>query len=303
MTASTRGSHFFYSRFEGKEMKTLFWGMILIIVNIYVSSAQMLIAPTSVYMDEGNSITSVVIQNRTQDTREVSLDMKFGYPVTDSLGKTYINYKDSLTERDHSLVSWVKIFPRKILLKPEEKQTIRILAKLPAGLADGMYWGRLSINSRPKSVVNFDTASDHIGAQINLTFNQVIPVVFKKGDPQTKIVVEHVDFKQDSSKMVMTVFARTDKVTPFIGTGNLTVKNEEGKVVKQLKVPLTVYYRLAKDITIDLNKQNYGKYKVDFEIESKREDVTDNYLAKASKVYNENTFIYDVMNSISEMKK
>ncbi len=283
--------------------QTILIGILLLLINLSVGLSQMLIAPTTVFMDEGNGITSVVIQNRTQDTREVSLEMKFGYPTTDSLGKSYINYNDSATEKLHSLVSWVKIFPKKILLKPEEKQTIRILAKLPQGLNDGMYWGRLAFVSRPKSTINFDTTSDQIGAQINLTFNQVIPIIFKKGEAQTKIEVEKVDFRQDSNKMIMTVVTKTDKTSPFIGTGNLLVKDEKGNVVKQIKVPLTVYSRLAKEIIIDLNKQNTGKYTVDFELESTREDVNEIYLAKASKVNLENTFQYDITNSITEMKK
>ena len=178
-------------------------------------------------------------------------------------------------------------------MKPEEKQIIRLFAKTPAGLSDGMYWGRMAIISRPKSTINFDTNSSQIGAQISLTINQLIPVVFKKGNPSTDITIEKLNFKEDSAGVTMSLIAKTDNTTPFIGTGKLTVKDEKGAVVQELKVPLSIYYRLLKEVKLNCKYMATGKYQYSFDIISGRDDVKDEFLVKAEEKHIENSFYFD----------
>ena len=105
------------------------------------------IAPHAVFIDARTRSGAVLLYNPNTEPVEVAVSFFFGYPATDSAGRIVV---DSIRRPDSTSVSaaaWLQAFPRRLTVPPLERQTIRLLATPPSGLADGEYWARLVISA------------------------------------------------------------------------------------------------------------------------------------------------------------
>lgn len=239
--------------------------------------SQVIIAPTAVFMDDGSKFASVMIINRSNESRDVSLDFKFGYPQSDSLGNVSVNYRDSVLERKYSLVSWIKVFPRQFTLQPGEQRTVRLTVKTPNDLPDGAYWGRMTTTSAPKAQLA-DTNAAAIGAQLNFVFNQVVPVVFQHGKLESTISIERNNVIADTGRIDIISAIRCAGHTPFFGATSLRVLDDKGSVVEEQKAPVAVYFNLAKRFSLDRKLYKSGSYKAEIAISGQRGDVEERFL-------------------------
>lgn len=263
-------------------MKRFFVALALIVgLGICLTNAdatsQVIIAPTAVFMDDGSKFASVMIINRSNETRDVSLDFKFGYPQSDSLGNVTVNYQDSITERKYSLVSWIKVFPRQFSLQPGEQRTVRLTVKTPSEVPDGAYWGRMVTTSSPKAQLA-DTTTTAIGAQLNFVFNQVVPVVFQHGKLETTVSIERSKVVADTGRIDIISAIRCSGHTPFFGATSLRVIDDKGAVVEEEKAPVAVYFNLAKRFTLNRRLYKAGNYKAEIAISGQRGDIEDRFL-------------------------
>lgn len=262
---------------------TLALVMTTLVISFHSVSAQVIIAPTAVFMDDGSKFASVMIINRSNESRDVALDFKFGYPQSDSLGNITVNYQDSATERKYSLVSWIKVFPRQFTLQPGEQRTVRLTVKTPADLPDGAYWGRMITTSSPKAQL-IDTNATAIGAQLNFVFNQVVPVVFQHGKLESALSVERNSVVADTGRIDIISAIRCSGHTPFFGATSLRILDDKGSVVEEQKAPLAVYFNLAKRFTLDRKLYKAGKYKAEIAISGQRGDVEERFLRNITPV-------------------
>ena len=106
-------------------------------------NAGVLVAPTVVFMDEHKRTGRITVQNPSDEPREVTIRMSFGLPTSDSLGNVFVNLQDSGITDVKAATSWVKPFPRKMLLQPGATQVVRFVARPPKDLVDGEYWARV----------------------------------------------------------------------------------------------------------------------------------------------------------------
>src|SRR2546425_1865294 len=150
-----------------------------------------MIAPHAVFIDHRQGSGSVLLYNPGTEPVEVTISTIFGYPPTDSTGR--ITLDTLLADSSVSALGWIQAFPRRLTVGPRERQTVRLLARPPVGLADGEYWLRLVIAAQAGHVP-ISGVSDTTAIQVGLTLEvrTIIGVNYRKGPVTTGVALSNV---------------------------------------------------------------------------------------------------------------
>src|SRR2546426_394482 len=124
-------------------MRTLALAVTLALGTASLAAQGVMVAPHAVFIDHRLRSGSVLLYNPGTEAVEVMISTIFGYPTTDSTGR--IKLDTLIADSTVSALGWIQAFPRRLTVGPRERQTVRLLARPPAGLPDGEYWLRLVI--------------------------------------------------------------------------------------------------------------------------------------------------------------
>jgi hypothetical protein len=251
----------------------LFSALVILFLFLYCSFLypQVTVAPVTVHLSDANKNSYIVVRNNsTTSPWEVSIEMKFGYPVSDSSGKTNIYFPEIINESDPSAVEWINFYPRKFILQPLEEQTVRIAAK-PKDLKEGEYWGRPIIISH--ALNNFDTSQNQqISIGLGVEFRTVIALNYRKGKVSTGISLENITCTFDGNKFILFAKLKREGNAAYIGNIASSIKNEKGSTIKEVNQEISVYYELNKRIEIETGKLPKGTYTIDVQLNTDREE-------------------------------
>ena len=147
-------------------MRALGLAGMLALASASLAAQGVMVAPHAVFIDHRLRSGSVLLYNPGTEPVEVSISTIFGYPTTDSAGR--ITLDTLLADSTVSALRWIQAFPRRLTVGPRERQTVRLLARPPAGLPDGEYWLRLVIAAQAGRVPITGVA-DTTAIQVGLT--------------------------------------------------------------------------------------------------------------------------------------
>ena len=156
--------------------------LLFLIAPLPVAAQGVLIAPHAVFIDHRTRSGWVQLYNPGTEAAEVSIEALFGYPVTDSIGQLELRTIEKPDSTFPSAVGWIQAFPRRTVIQPLARQTIRLLVTPPAGIADGEYWARLAITAKGSAipVTGADTTAG-ITVGLSLEVRTIIPMVYREG--------------------------------------------------------------------------------------------------------------------------
>ena len=246
--------------------------------------AQVSIAPTSLFFDNQQRFSSLTISNGGQQAQEISISTEFGYPTTRNGGIQVVN--DSATAQQKSMTDWVKIFPQNFTLQPNQRQTVRFVARPPSGLSQGGYWSRVRVQSNPVSPPIESVDEGQVGAQINLVVNQVIAAHYRTQNATTGVEVSEVTFIQVDSTNSGEIAVNMEQTgnAPFIGSISLQVTDSNSNVVYETQTTNSVYTTITRNFTMDLSDLEAGTYSLSGEITSQRRDISQDKLLQIKPV-------------------
>lgn len=236
-----------------------------------VSLSQVTVAPVTVHIDDHNKNAYIIVRNNSNTSPwEVNIEMKFGYPKSDSSGNTFIFFPENVTEDDPSAVKWINFYPRKFILQPLEEQTVRIAAK-PKKIKDGEYWGRPVITSK---IVNSEDSlsKEKISIGLGVEFRTVIALNFRKGKVSTKINIDSLSGIYRDNKFILLTKLRREGNAAYIGNLCVNIYNEKESKIKEIKQDISVYYELNKKIEIETGSLVSGKYTIEIQLNTDREE-------------------------------
>src|SRR5213592_3826589 len=172
-------------------MRALGLACVLAVAGVSLAAQGVMVAPHAVFIDHRARSGSVLLYNPGTQPVEVAISTIFGYPTTDSTGA--IRLDTLLADSSVSALAWIQAFPRRLTVGPRERQTIRLLARPPAGLPDGEYWVRLVISAQAGRVP-ITGVSDTTAIQIGLTLEvrTIIGVNYRKGPVKTGITLSNL---------------------------------------------------------------------------------------------------------------
>ncbi|MGE0439578.1 MAG: hypothetical protein AB7L66_08430 [Gemmatimonadales bacterium] len=251
-----------------------------------------LVAPHAVVVDHRTRSASITLYNPGSEPAEISISTFFGYPVTDSAGDFELATPPGTGDR-RSAAEWIEAYPRRMVIGPLERQTVRLLGRPPANLADGEYWSRIMITARggQAPVTLADSAPAGITVGLNLEVRTIIPLQYRKGGVSTGITAEPPTAeRQGDSLLVRTRLVRQGNAA-FIGTVSGTLLDERGGVAGRFSAPIAIYTEAEPRFALPLGTAAAGRYRLRLEFRTDRTDLPPEQLVQAAASSTEATVV------------
>ena len=253
--------------------------VVLIVASLASAVAQISVAPPALFMTPANRFGTFIVENKTDEPQEISIAFRFGYPASDSAGQMIMQYADTAAERNYSLDSWIRGFPRKFVLPAGAQQVVRMSVQPPQDLPDGVYWSRIVTGAQAQTK-RIDTVQSGITTQINIVFQQITTVLYSKGTLTTDVDVKDANIQLDSASVRLVW--RTEKTgnAPYFGTITAVVHDEEGAVIDEAKETVGIYFSMNKFARFDRSKFKQGKYMAEITFNTDRTDIPANQVVQ-----------------------
>jgi P pilus assembly chaperone PapD len=244
-----------------------------------------LVAPQAVFVDHRTRSGAIELYNPGTEPAEVSVSALFGYPVTDSLGRTTLYTTTAPDSSAPSAAAWVSAFPRRLTLAPRQRQTVRLLVRPPQNLPDGEYWTRLVVQAKGGRVEVAGPAEDS-GIQVGLTLEvrTIIALLYRKGAVSTGVALSGVRAELDGDSLAVRARLERTGNAAYLGQVHGTLTDASGRTVKAFDVPTAVYYALEPRYALAVDDLAPGRYTLELRVATDREDVTGGALLTSAAV-------------------
>lgn len=244
-----------------------------------VTAQGVIVAPHAIYLDHRTRSASITLYNPGADPAEVAISLFYAYPVTDSLGHFMLYTPDSTQLSLTSATAWIEAFPRRMTIPPLQRQTIRLLARPPQGLADGEYWSRIMISAKGGTLPVSGADSSGIEIGLTLEVRTIIPLIYRKGQLQTGISLSGLRTAVDGDSLRVHVRLERQGRAAYLGTVLGTLVNDRGATVATFEQPVAVYYDAQPAFALPLAPA--GRYTLHLEVATQRSDILPEQLLRA----------------------
>jgi hypothetical protein len=233
-----------------------------------------MVAPHAVFIDHRVRSGSVFLYNPGTEPVEVTISTLFGYPVTDSTGTIVLRTIEAPDSTVPSALAWLQAFPRRLTVAPLDRQTVRLLARPPAGLPDGEYWVRLMVAAKAGQVP-ITGLPDTSGISVGLTLEvrTVIGVAYRKGPVTTSVALSNLRAQLRGDSLVTWSHLERRGNAAYVGMVRGSVVDSTGAVRGSFATPLSVYFTLDPKIGSNVGKLPRGRYWLRYEVVTEREDL------------------------------
>jgi hypothetical protein len=273
-------------------MKILKASLLTVLLSMVFLSAQaqVTISPTAVFLDRNSKVGSFYVSNPSNSAVEVRLAFEFAYPATDETGRVYLNYEDDEAEQKYSLAPHLRAFPTTFVLQPDQRQTIRLVGRIPQNSDPGMYWTRMRVSSNQLTPPIGEVAEGEVAAQVSFQIDQVTSVLVQHGNAGTGLNVHSSNASiNDGRLIVLTDVERTGNA-PFIGSVRSRVLDSNNQEVDSRRSSTSVYFRNTQRVEFDASNWPAGQYSIETIFESSRNDISSQNLIQIPDVSSRTTF-------------
>lgn len=248
----------------------------------FLTAQGVTIAPHAIFMDHRTRSGFVELYNPGTQPVEVQISTLFGYPITDSAGALDLYTPAMVGATEPSATDWIQAFPKKVMVPPLSKQTVRLLARPPQGLADGEYWTRIvvSVKAGALPVTGADT-SKGIRVGLNLEVRTIVPVYYRKGAANTSVGLTNLRTRLEGDSIVLRTRLVRAGNAAYVGTVKGTLLDAANKVVGSFAAPVAVYYAIDPRFALGRGRLPKGRYRLRVEVATERPDIAADLLLKS----------------------
>jgi hypothetical protein len=228
--------------------------------------AQVVITPYVVMIDNKSKFGTYMVINQMNVEQEVSISFQFGYPVSDDSGNVTMKYEEHPAEDMNALNEWLRVFPKRFLIKPGEKQVVRMTVNPPSNLKNGTYWTRMVTSTQTKSV--FADTSRNLSARINFVLNQITTVIYKNNQFNSTINLGELTVNQDTSFVNFLSSLSVTGDQPFFAKFEYKVYNGSNNLVYEGNEYAGIYFDMKMKFDVPLSQLPAGDYVLNLKIYS-----------------------------------
>lgn len=256
---------------------------LLVWPTVLLTHAQVVVAPKMVNLSDDERFASVFVENRTNRPQEVSLEFKFGYPVTDSVGSVSMHYDDEQAADTLAIGDFIKPYPQKFLLPPGRRQRVRLALRPPDDLPDGMYWSRLAFTASQYQQETPPAAKASVETRIQYRFRQVISIFYRHGSLETGVRFREMRSTRDQDNIYITAQVERIGNAPYLGTALLEVVDDStGTVVTTQEDKAAVYFDMTHRFAVPRPDLAAGTYRARVTYETRRKGLASSDLVPAA---------------------
>jgi P pilus assembly chaperone PapD len=253
------------------------FGGAMVIVGLLALSANtaqaVTVSPTAVYITSKNPSALLTLINTGSRPEEIELSIAFGYPVSDSTGLMRVDIVDSAPAGEPSLTSYLRVFPRRLVLQPGQRQVVRVMVAMPGGAADGEYWGRVLVKSRGGEPP-IEQTQGGVKMQLSLETTFATAVFFQKGEVKTGIEVPSAAAHRAGDSVQFTLDLKRGGNSAFLGRIRAELLDTKGTSVAEVEDVVAVYRTLRRRFVLRTGKPlPAGTYTVRYLVDTERPDL------------------------------
>lgn len=242
-----------------------------------------LVAPHAVFMTHRVRTGQLQLHNTSSRPEEVTVELKYGYPASDSSGRVRVELTDEPDSTEPSAARWVRAFPRRLVLAPGERQVVRLLATPPEGIPDGEYWSRIVVTSRAGQV-RAQTADSGVTTGIDIELRTVLSLIYRKGAITTAIAADGLTAEADADSIVTLVRLERGGNGAWIGNARFELADSSGAVVRDWNHAVAVYRSDTRRYVLPTDSLPAGSYRLRLELNTDRDDVDRRHILQAPSV-------------------
>jgi len=231
------------------------------------------VSPTAVYITSKNPSALLTLINTGSRPEEIELSIAFGYPVSDSLGVLRVDIVDTAASGEPSLTSYLRVFPRRLVLEPGQRQVVRVMVTMPPGAADGEYWGRVLVKARGGEPP-IEQTQGSVKMQLSLETTFATAVFFQKGEVKTGIEVSSATAHRMGDSVQFTLDLKRAGNSAFLGRIRAELLDAKGGTVAEVEDVVAVYRSLRRRFVLRTGKPlPAGAYTVRYLVDTERPDL------------------------------
>jgi P pilus assembly chaperone PapD len=231
------------------------------------------VSPTAVYITSRNPSALLTLMNTGSRPEEIELSIGFGYPVSDTAGVLRVDIVDTAASGEPSLTSFLRVFPRRLVLQPGQRQVVRVMVAMPAGAADGEYWGRVLVKSRGGEPP-IEQSEGNVRMQLSLETTFATAVFYHKGEMKTGITVSSAAARRMGDSVQFTLDLKREGNSAYLGRIRAELLDAKGGSVAEVEDVVAVYRALRRRFVLRTGKAlPPGAYTVRYTVDTERPDL------------------------------
>jgi hypothetical protein len=241
-----------------------------------------LVAPHALYLTDRQPTGEVYLVNQSDQAEDVTVEVAFGYPASDSAGDMYIHFDSAPAPGAPSAAGWLRAFPRRVRVQPGRRQAVRIQATPPAGLPDGEYWSRLIVTSQPARDAALGQGDSVVRAGITFELRTVTSVAFRKGAVATGFRLDSASATATHDSVIVWAALTREGNAAFIGSVAFDLLDAAGRTVETWGPnPIAVYYGINRRFALPVEAPRSGRHELKIRATTARTDISAGYLLPA----------------------
>lgn len=206
------------------------------------SAYAVFVTPVVVLFGKDQNTTRITLNNRSDKTKVVT----FGWErrVLDQNGKARILQEgDPMPPTYHPLDPYVKFSPRRTILKPRQRQTIRLIAQRPQNMESGEYRSHFVIKEEDLVDQQAVKSSDQnaVSGQVLVNLNKSIPVFLRHGETSVNAQLLNASYgRRENGKPSLDVSITNNSTRSVYAHIHLVCPGEEVNATNR-GVPVRLY--------------------------------------------------------------
>jgi len=243
-----------------------------LVVGASARGAAVAVSPVAVYIDSRDRTGTLTLFNPGSRPEEIQVEFAYGYPVSDDDGNVSVQIMDTVPSGEPSAVTWLRAFPRRMVLDPGQRQVMRVMVQPPPGLPDGEYWARALVHSRGGQPPIEQQRGD-VTVQLEVETVVVVAVNYRNGSVTTGLRVRDASASLVSDTVLATIdYERTGNAA-YLGRVLAELIDADGRTVASTEEVLAVYKTIRRRLALVPPAGVEGPFKVRFTMDTEREDL------------------------------
>ena len=158
------------------------------------------VSPTYVAFDKGKSTARLTLNNRSNQIKVITFEWE--RRAFDENGKTFFVEDGQVADNYSPADPYIEFSPRRVILKPMQRQTVRLIAKRPQDMASGEYRSHFLIKEEKimNSPVKGEGEKKGVAGEIIVNVNKSIPVFLRQGDTSVDVSLDKADMVSRGGK-------------------------------------------------------------------------------------------------------
>ncbi len=264
--------------------------LLLLASPISAGAQAILVAPQGVVLSNRARAGSIELYNPSDRASEVTIRAVYGHPTTTPAGDLTLEIVEQPDSTLPSAAGFVDAFPRRLVLLPNQRQTIRLLARPPVGLPDGEYWARLIVSAKDAELPS-PSATDSTTVSVGLTLEvrTIIAVNYRNGAQQTGVQMGVLSATTEGDSLVVRAPMQRTGSAAWIGLTTVKLLAPDGRIVASHTMQTAVYQSISPRFAFDRRTLAPGLYRIAVDMSTDRPDVTQSTLLRSPPQHAETT--------------